>query len=147
MSFSVAIKRNNSENNKVDKSTNTITTLTGTLREGTSIINPTILVECSMSNIKTANYMTISDFGRSYFITDIKSIRNGILEISGHVDVLSTYSSAIKSCKAIVHRQANDWNLYLNDGSLRVYQNSDVVTKSFPNGFTTQEIVLAVAGG
>ena len=146
MSFNIVIKRNNSENNKVTKDTTTITTLTGTLKENTSIINPVILTEISMENIKDANYMTISQFDRSYFITDIKSIRNGIVEIYGHVDVLSTYANQIKLSKAIIKRQEVSWNLYLNDGSFRIYQNPVVATKSFPSGFTTQEIVLAIAG-
>lgn len=146
MAFSVQLEISTSPKNKVDKSLSTITTLTGTLKDGTSIIDPKILIECDLSSIVNCNYMTISTFGRSYFVTDIKSIKNGIVEITGHVDVISTYASAIRSNSAILRRQENKWNLYLNDGSFKVYQNASVLTKSFPNGFTTQEFVLAVAG-
>lgn len=145
MSFSISIQVNNSEKNALDKNITTITTLTGTLKEETSIVNPVILIECPLENIVRANYLTISIFNRSYFITNIKSIREGLVEITAHVDVLSSFKDSIRQNKAIIHRQQNQWNLYLNDGVLRTYQNPNIITKAFPSGFNTQEFVLAVA--
>ena len=146
MSFSIILQRNNSEVNKVDKSLTTITTMTGTLKNETSIIDPVILFEASLSDLKNCNYCTISDFGRSYFVNNIRSIRNGLVELTCHVDVLSTYKSQIRQQFAIVKRQQENWNLYLNDGSFKVYQNPMVLTKQFPAGFTTPSFVMAVAG-
>lgn len=146
MSFSIILQRNNSEVNKVDKSLTTITTMTGTLKNETSIIDPVILFEASLSDLKNCNYCTISEFGRSYFVNNIRSIRNGLVELSCHVDVLSTYKSQIRQQFAIVKRQQENWNLYLNDGSFKVYQNPMVLTKQFPAGFTTPSFVMAVAG-
>lgn len=146
MSFSIVLQRNSSENNKVDKTLTTITTMTGTLKNETSIIDPVIFFEASLSDLKNCNYCTISDFGRSYFVNNIRSIRNGLVELSCHVDVLSTYKSQIRQQFALVKRQENYWNLYLNDGSFKVYQNPMVLTKLFPSGFTSQHFVLAVAG-
>ena len=146
MSFSITLQQNNSDVRKLDKSLSTIATVTGTLKEGTSIINPVILIDCDISNVNTCNYMTIESFNRQYFVNDIKSIRNGLVEFSCHVDVLSTYATEIKGNRAIVRRQENDWNLYLNDGVFKVYQNPVVTTIEFPQGFATPEFVLAVAG-
>lgn len=146
MSFTIKIQNNSSEKIALTKTVTDVVTLTGTLREETSIIDPVIKIEGDLSDIKKCNYMTIPEFGRSYFITGIRSIRNGIYEISGHVDVLSTYADEIKANKAILKKQQNDWNLYINDGTLMQYQNPMVITKAFPNGFDTMEFVLAVAG-
>lgn len=146
MSFDIVLQRNNSENNKLTKTLTTIATYSGTLKTDTSIINPIIIVQCDLSDVANANYMTVSAFGRSYFITNIRSISNNLVEFSAHVDVLSTYATQIKACTGIVKRQENEWNLYLNDGSFKVYQNPMILTKAFPSGFTTQELVLAVAG-
>ncbi|MBQ6628616.1 MAG: hypothetical protein IJH65_07320 [Methanobrevibacter sp.] len=146
MSFTIIIQQNTSPKHKLTKSLTTITTLTGTLREDTSIIDPVIRVQASESSLVTANYCTISSFGRSYFITDIRSLRNGIIELSLHCDVLSSFASQIKSNQAIIYRQENQWNLYLNDGVFKSYQNPQVITRPFPNGFNTTEFVLAVAG-
>lgn len=146
MSFSIILQRNNSEKNKVDKTLTTISTMTGTLKNETSIIDPVIFFEASLSDLKNCNYCTISEFGRSYFVNNIRSIRNGLVELTCHVDVLSTYKSQIREQFVIVKRQQENWNLYLNDGSFKCYQNPMVLTKQFPAGFTTPSFVMAVAG-
>lgn len=146
MSFSVILQKNGSEDIKLDKSLTEISTLTGTLKEETSLIDPTIVFQGDVSKYIGANYMTIDTLGRKYFITDIVSISKGIFEISGHCDVLTTYASQIRSNSGIVSRQESNYNLYLNDGSFKAYQNPIIVTKTFPAGFSTQEFVLAVAG-
>lgn len=144
--FNIVFYVNSSEKNKIDKTLTEITTMSGTLRNETSIIDPVIIVEGDLSAFTGCNYMSIETFGRSYFVNNIRSIRNDLFEVSGHVDVLSTYKNAIRKNQAIIRKQQNTWNLYLNDGSLRVYQNPDVIVKAFPSGFTKQEFVLAVAG-
>ena len=59
MSFQVVIQRNESETIKIDKTLVTIATLTGNLKEETSIIDPTILVDADLATLKSANYLTI----------------------------------------------------------------------------------------
>lgn len=146
MAFDIVLMRNKSEEIKVDKTTETISTVTGVLKESTSIIDPVIKIECDLSTVTTCNYLSIPTFGRFYFVNNITSINNGIVEFSCHCDVLSSFASAIKANTAIIRRQENKWNLYLNDGSFRIYQNPVIITKNFPSGFTTSEFVLAVAG-
>ena len=145
MAFSILLQQNNSEDNRVTKNVNTIASVNGVLKDDTSIIDPVILIRCDLSSVVNCNYMTIPSFNRSYFVRNIKSVRNGLVEFNCHVDVLSSFADSIKGNSAIIKRQENDWNLYLNDGTLRVYQNSSVLTKSFPSGFNKQEFVLAVA--
>ena len=91
--------------------------------------------------------MYIESFNRFYFVDNITSIRNGLIQFSCRVDVLMSYRTAIRKNNAIIKKQENKWNLYLNDGTFKAYQNPNVLTKAFPSGFTTQEFVLAVAGG
>ena len=146
MAFDIVLQVNNSEKNKVNKSLTDILTVSGILKSETSIIDPVIIINCDLSTVTKCNYMTIGSFGRSYFINNIRSIRSGLVEFSCHVDVLSSFADSIKENTAIIRKQENKWNLYLNDGSFKVYQNPIVLTKSFPSGFTTQEFVLAVAG-
>lgn len=147
MGFDIVLGFNKSEKNRVTKSVTTIATVTGILKQDTSIVDPIIVIEKGLTDVVRANYVSIPAFGRKYFITDITSRSGGMVEIACHVDVLSTYAEEIKANKAIVRRQENRWNLYLNDGVFKVYQNPMVLTKAFPSGFTTQELVLAVAGG
>lgn len=147
--MNIVLMLNNSEPERVTKDLQTLVTLTGSLKEGTSVINPIILLQgtpATVQQIVTSNYLHVPDFGRYYFIRDISSVRTNLWEISCHVDVLQTYATQIKAQTAIIQRQENKWNLYLNDGSFKVYQNPIVLTKPFPNGFTTNEFVLAIAG-
>ena len=146
MAFDVMLQKNNSERNRITKDISEILTVSGELKTETSIIDPVIMIECDLSSVVGCNYISIPTFGRSYFVNNIRSIRSGLVEFSCHVDVLSSFASQIRSNTAIVRRQENNWNLYLNDGSFKVYQNPNVLTKAFPSGFTTQEFVLAVAG-
>ena len=144
--MTITMQVNNSEKNALDKDVDDIMELTGTLKSETSILDPVILIEADLEDLALCNYMTIDEFGRSYFVTDITSVRNGLVQISAHVDVLSSFATEIRANTGIIHRQENLWNLYLNDGSFRVYQNQDVVTAPFPSGFNTQQFILAVAG-
>lgn len=146
MSFQIKLGRNKSEENRLTKSVKTIDTVTGVLKDGTSILRPVILMQCDLSDVKKVNYMEIPAFGRKYFVTNIESVRQGLVAISGRVDVLSTYDASIRNNTGIIRRQEKTWNLYLNDGVLRSYQNPKVLTKKFPSGFSTMEFVLAVAG-
>lgn len=146
MAFDITLQRNNSERNRLTKEISDLFTVSGELKTETSIIDPIIMIECDLSAVTRCNYITIPTFGRSYFINNIRSIRTGLVEFSCHVDVLSSFAEQIKKNTAIVRKQENNWNLYLNDGSFKVYQNPIVLTKAFPSGFTTQEFVLAVAG-
>lgn len=145
MSFTIILKTNNSRDNARNKNTTDIVTLTGTLREGSSIVDPSILIEYS-GNLASCNYAEISEFGRAYFVRNIEHVRNNIYQISMHCDVLSSAGSNFDNCTGIVRRQEYINNGYLDDGVIKSYNNPIVVTKSFPGGFTTETLTLAVAG-
>ena len=148
MSFTITLYTNNSDKIVMDKKLNLITTLTGNLRDETSIINPIIIIEAEKSTISNLNYIKIDEFARSYFVNEIKSVRHNIWELSCHVDVISSFATEIRNNEAIIKRQESKWNLYLNDDSIRCYQDPHVVTRTFPTGFDTTNMtyVLLVAG-
>lgn len=150
MAFTVTLQKNSSPKNQLDKSLTTILSYTGVLKEDSSIVDPIILIRPNANHMGTllsdVNYMTISTFGRSYFITDKIVTNNVLVELHAHCDVLTSYATAIRANDAIIYRQENDWNLYLDDGSFQVYNNPNVLTRPFPSGFSTLEFILAVAG-
>ena len=142
----IDIRYTASEPNRVDKEILTITRLEGSLRNESNTIDPEILIEGNIKDVASANYLTIYEFKRHYFIKRIESIRTGAYIIYAHVDVLTTYATAIKGNSAIIHRQANSFNLYLDDGVMKAYQNPIVTTHPFPQGFDGHMYVLTVAG-
>lgn len=146
MSFTVSLQYNSSPKNALTKNPSNVLSVSGTLKEDSSIVDPVILITAPLSTIASANYATIQAFNRSYFITDMVSVRSSLTEIHAHCDVLSSFAAGIRGNTGIVYRQENSWNLYLDDGSFQVYNNPMVLTKPFPYGFSTQEFILAVAG-
>ena len=150
MSFSVTIGKTTSEKRALDKSVSTVKTCTGVLQNESNVVNPSILCKCSASSIATANYMTISDFGRKYFITDITAVSNDLCLVSGHCDVLSTYASGIRSNTATIARSATEgnWNLLLNDPMIKVNNKKITKVKTGFHGFPKNQfsIMLITAG-
>ncbi len=138
MSISISFGTTTSEKRQLDKSVSYALSLSGTLRNETNVVNPTILVEANVSTLAGCNYMSIPAFHRQYFITDIRSISDELCEVSGHCDVLSTYKAGIRSNTAIVGRSATEgnWNLFLTDPMLKVTNKSNIIIKkgyaSFP---------------
>lgn len=137
---------NESENNALNKTLTQITSLTGTLREESSIIDPVILISGNDENIPFINYAYIPEFHRYYFITNIESVRKDLWRIHMHVDVLYTYRNAIKANSAIIERNENMYDLQLNDGLFKTRQKPRIVQYPFSAGFDTWNFVLGVAG-
>ena len=144
MAFSVTIQTTTSERNRVDKSITDIQTVSGVLKEDCSIVDPVILVRADLADFIAANYMTIPAFGRSYFLTPPKSVNGGFVEFSGHCDVLSSFKTAIRGNNAIINRSERNWNLYLNDGSLKTYQYPEISTHKFTTGFNTGHTYILI---
>ena len=124
-----------SEKRQLDKSVSYAVSVSGTLRNETNVVNPTIVVEANISTLAGCNYMSIPAFHRQYFITDIRSLNNKLCEVSGHCDVLSTYKDGIRANTAIVGRSATqgNWNLLMNDTQIKLNNKKQIIVKK---GFT-----------
>ena len=144
--MTITLYTNTSELNAVNKELDELITITGTLREESSIIDPVISLEGIDQYLNFANYAYIPEFGRFYFITGIESVRNGLWRLSFHVDVLYSYREQILSNNAIIERNENEYDLKLNDGLFQTQQNPRIAQYPFPGGFNTWNFVLAVAG-
>lgn len=146
--MTIKIYKNLSENNVLDKNITQLgNDLTGTLREACSIIDPVIKIEDYTNfNIKNANYLYITEFGRYYYINNIVTITDKIFELHCHVDVLKTYSSSIRGCNAVVARQEHQYNLYLQDAVFKTKAFPHVQIKQFPSGFSDFNFIFTVAG-
>lgn len=144
MSFSIKLQRNTSPMNKMDKTCNLVATISGTLRNETNLVDPVIIVE--QAELPYFNYMTIDEFHRSYFIREIRSIRNNVWEIHGHSDPLMSFKTDFLQCTALVCRNENNYDLLLNDGAFKTRQNSRIGYLAFPSGLDNFNYILLVAG-
>lgn len=149
--MTLALYENKSDEIVLDKNITTLATYNGYMKNESSILNPVIRIEgaFNIGNLVNANYMYLPDYRRYYYITDISQIRANLVEITGRVDVLMSFKDEIRLCSGIVRKNANEYNVYLDDGSLKVYQNKLIITKEFPSGFPIENdrYILITAGG
>lgn len=148
MSFSVDLYVNNSPVEKIGKNLTGSHTISDVLlKRDTSILRPVLLVN-SAQDIFTFNYMYISEFSRYYFIDDIRSVHDNLWEISAHVDVLETYKITILANEAVIKRQTQKYNTYLNDPEWKTYAYEQVAAFKFPVTPFNKDLkyILTVAG-
>lgn len=146
--LSIQLMNNSSPVEKIGKTLSAGSTYNCALKDDTSVLDPVIILQTS-DNIFNYNYMYISDFGRYYFIKDIKSLNNNRWEVSAHVDVLETYKNSILTNNAVIRRQQNKYNLYLDDPEYKTYNTESIETIKLKNGsgFTKNlKYILTVNG-
>ena len=138
--------KNISEKNKIGKKLLNKLTLNGNLREESSVINPTILVE--HSNLSVYNYAYIPNFNRYYFVSEITSVRNDLWRVSLKCDVLESFKKDILNLSCIVDKQQNQsYSNNIDDGSYINRADSFVEIANYQNGFNSSgEFILITAG-
>lgn len=144
--MNIVLYTNSSENNAVNKNLTELATLTGSLREGSSIINPQFSVAGLVDYIADLNYAYIPAFNRYYFVTGVEAVRENLWHLTLRVDVLYTYKDQILENSAIIERNENEYDLKLNDGLFKTQQNPRIAQFPFPSGFNTWNFVIAIAG-
>lgn len=87
------------------------------LLESTNVVNPTVIIGgfTKMENISDFNYCFIAQFKRYYFITDIKNLTGGRVQIDMHVDVLKSYKDSILSSDQLVVAEKEKGKMYLSN--------------------------------
>ena len=140
----IQLYKNNSSNNTMTKSLTPVTTISGTLKDECSIIDPEILV-AGTSQFINANYAYIPEFHRYYYINNITIVKNGLYRLSLHSDVLMSFKDSIKGMNAIVARSSDNSNMYIIDTKMKTlqYNNYNVYAsnKSFDSSLTPYIVV------
>ena len=142
----IKLYNNNSEKIAVNKDITELMSLNGILRDNTSIQNPVITLNRNISDLINCNYVFISDFKRYYYVNNITSVKQNLTQLDLSCDVLMSFKDDILKQTAIIKKQQDNWNLYIDDGSFSAQQNSRVQIKSFPNSIEGESYVLVLAG-
>ena len=69
-----------------------------------TITDPVLRLRRKGNELQGINYIYIPDWIRYYFVTNIKLLSGGIMEISCHIDVLNSFKNAILASNAICVR-------------------------------------------
>lgn len=143
----------NTTNRKKDvtKTLTNGTTYNCTLKEGSNVVNPTIILT-GVSEI-SKNYCNIPSFSRYYFIKEWRIMTGGRMEIDLEVDPLTSFSSYITDSTQLIVRQENVGLNQIRDTNYPIapYTDTRVIKlgeKKFFNSFNNQTdcYLLTVAG-
>ena len=138
---------NNSEKNKINKSLTAGVTLSGTLRNESNVVTPSIVI--NIDNPTIYNYAYIEDFGRYYFITDYISLRTGIWQINLKSDVLMSFKDSILASNVLINNtETTGKNNYLSGSNWvsNCKAKTDILT--FSQGLLNDgQYILITAGG
>ena len=145
--MTITLYNNTSESHRVKKTISQVAVLTGTVRENSSIISPTVTIQ--YDNVTSFNYIYITEFKRYYFVDNVEVGINHLLHLSCSVDVLMSFSNNFLNLYGIIDRQENLYNQYLIDPLMDSYVNPKIQTKLFSGaGFNDHlETLLIVQGG
>lgn len=161
--FNIVFYDNKSDYKRLDKTSglNEIATISGTLREECSIMQPKITIQSErMQNviddnfndviansskivineeyvdILNANYCYIEKFKRYYFINNIVSVRNGVWQIETTCDVLMSFKEDIKNLNCYIGRQEFIFDKFLMDKdiSFKTDRTYEIIEGNEPTG-------------
>ena len=126
VSFTTDSKRENSTKQLTMSATHDCT-----FKNGCSMLNPTLLLELETSTFPAYTAFKIEN--RYYNITDVRSVRNNLFEVSGEVDVLATYKSNILATTAyVIYDSTNNTELPDNRLPMKTTKTVDVATAACP---------------
>lgn len=136
--------QNNAENNRVNK--NAFLTekfrCNGTLKERTSIIAPSMLIEYNLSTNKKifdCNYCYISKFNRYYYIQNVVSEFTNLFTIELKVDVLMSYKTDILSQVGLISRNEYNYDDELVDSKMIQKIDYDIDITEYENSLFTYD--------
>ena len=99
--MNILLYKTTNANNDLNKTINDKVELVGALREASSVIAPSILIQ---SNPIGYNYAYIPEFGRYYYIKNITAFRKGAYIVDLKCDVLMSFKEEILNMSGIVSR-------------------------------------------
>lgn len=99
-----------------------------TLKNGTSIVNPTIQLQLAFnSDYSNYNYCHIPDFGRFYYIRDLVW-NNSIAEFVLVSDIMASFKSDIGAYNGLISRSSAAFNTYLVDNTLVTENKNPIIS-------------------
>lgn len=118
------------------------------VKDDCDILNPELEL-AYFTGVENCNYIHIPNWNRYYYIDNITFSKQRVY-IKCHVDVLMTYTTAVRNSKVIVRRSSekDKYWLYLDDPYFMTSADDIVEVIKFPNEdvFTSKSFLLTVAG-
>jgi hypothetical protein len=140
----ILLYNNESPRIKIHKEITLLATMAGTLRDETNTVNPTVRV--AATEMPVFNYARIPDFGRYYYLRDVRAVRSGIWEIMLESDPLMSFD--LSDISGVVVETENGGSNYLESRHFVRSVKSKTDILNFSGGLLeTGEYILITAGG
>lgn len=114
------------------------------LKDDTSIIEPSILIvkeaAQSYTDLLAYNYAYIADFGRYYFVRNVISVSNVMVEFILEVDALASFKTEVGNANEYVLRSASSYDGDIEDNYYPIKALTQVTE-------TGQDVMFRQAGG
>ena len=138
---------NTSDNRTINKSLTSGLTISGNLREESSIINPIITIKSDA--LIRENYAYIPETQRYYYIVNKESIRTGIWRLHMKVDPLMSFKRDILALSVVVSKQSaiTNGDEYIDDGSLVTDNQLFKTVYKFAEGFNDNAQYILITAG
>lgn len=133
---------NTSDNKKLNKNINTISTVDLILYLDTNILNPTFKIKNFNNN---GNYIYVPDLGRYYFI-DNYTLSNQCVYLHCSVDVLMSYKNEILNHEYLIKRNEFLRDNKLTDTEIPLSCKKQIVTEQISNQFINDGISCYILG-
>lgn len=142
----ITLINTSSENNRITKSMYNLLTIVGSCRDASEIESPSIMFESN--NMLNYNYAWIPDFGRYYFVSNWRVVRNNIITADFSVDVLMSFKDSILKLNGILSQSENMGSMYLSSPVFNSLVKDSTDVLNFQNGLLENgEFILITAGG
>ena len=99
--MNLTLYKNSSDNRCINKKITQILSLSGNLKNESSVMNPTVIIE---TNNIDFNYLYIKEFKRYYYVDNITILRTNLIQVDASVDVLMSNKDVIKYLPCLVER-------------------------------------------
>ena len=138
---------NISDNRTINKTLTPGLTISGNLREESSIIKPIITIKSD--NVIRENYLYIPEYQRYYYITGKESVRTGIWRIHMEVDPLMSFKRDVLALTVVVSKQSaiTNGDEYIDDGSLVTDNQLFKTVYNFTDGFNDNAQYILITAG
>ena len=138
---------NTSDNRTINKTLSSGLTISGNLREESSIINPIITIKSD--TLIRENYAYIPETQRYYYIVNKESIRTGIWRLHMKVDPLMSFKRDILALSVVVSKQSaiTNGDEYIDDGSLVTDNQLFKTVYKFTDGFNDNAQYILITAG
>lgn len=120
--------------------------INGTLKNGTSMLNPSIILDmggsnlivdsgsrivvdgngnrvvemASLTDLTKCNYAYINEFDRYYFISDIVALTNRLFQVNMNVDDLMSHRASISNLRCLIARNEKSRNDFVEDKNMQM---------------------------